>query len=221
MASPEPLHKVVSWRRALTPVFVYKRYPGAFWLVLDAICDIATFHPRATLGVEALARRAGVSASYTEKIRRRLTEDGVIQLVTQSTGGRFTEEERRGAPGKANEYEVGPAARDLPLKLKPHQGGWGSDRGDTPSRRMGFAVSIPHQTGWGSSAIEPHPPDPPTHALSADVRVFRHVSGEVGGDGGGRRTTTPITQASSACRFCNTLDGHQDWCSNPTKKDVN
>ena len=183
-AAAQPLHKVVSWRRALTPVFAFKRYPGGYWLLLDAICAIATYYPTATLGVESLSRRTGLSRRYVERMRNRLEAEGVIQLVEQSTGGRFPDSERKDAPGRANVYALGPVVYRIPLKPEPRP----TDRGSTPVYRPRFGAVEPRPTDRGSHPAEPRSGDPPTHALSADVRVQSTVSGEIGGEGGGKRT---------------------------------
>jgi hypothetical protein len=214
VGAPEPLRLPVSWRRALTPVFVSQRYPGGYWRVLDALCDLQKGrHHQVFGGADFIVEHAGLSRRYVERILIALRESGVLQLVEQSTGGRKPADQNGKSKGLANTYELGPLVFQLP-PVEPRSTG----RGSTSVYRPGFRGAEPRSTGRGSHPAEPRSTDRSNHALSADVRVFRHVSGEVGGDGGGRSTTALSSdppQASPSCRYCNTVDGHQDWCSRP------
>ena len=167
------------------------------------MCEIAGYFQTAALGLESLARRTGLAHRTVQKIRQRLEDEGVIQLVEQSVGGRFAASERHGAPGRANVYAVGPAAWDLPLKLMA--------RTYAKSRRVG--ERIPTQNRVGSTRKEPTQNCVATHGLSGEVRVFKTRLGEVGGEGGGRRKTTPPSPTPNpGCRYCYAIGTHHDWC---------
>lgn len=212
--SPEPLAHHVSWRRGLTPVFVYKRYPGNYWLVLDAICEIGVYHSTAALGLESLARRTGLHRRTVQKVRERLERDGVIQLVTQSDGGRIPASQRRGAPGVANVYAMGPAVRNLPLKLP------GRPYSEPAQKRAGLRLVEPAQKRAGSHPTEPAQKRAATHVLSGDIAtsgVFRRRLEKEGGKGREKEHDTPTPSRSSDwCHHCQTPAGlHEEGCPRP------
>lgn len=116
-----------SWRALLTPVFVKHRYPGAYWRVMDGICAIGGRHPYVLAGAWGLHKRTGVDLRYVWRILGRLQRDGVLRLVAAGEGGRFPEQEKSGAPGKANLYAPGHAC--YPNGVYPNSGDLTTVRG--------------------------------------------------------------------------------------------
>ena len=98
------------WRRILTPIFDAKRYPGAFYRVLNGICVIQAKSSDPTiayLGAYGLSRSTGVELKWTKFILRQLEADEVLHLVYQGRPGRFPASERYGSPGIAKGFELG------------------------------------------------------------------------------------------------------------------
>jgi len=208
VASPEPA-AFLTFRRALTPVFVHKRYPRNYWLLLDAICELAGYFPTVPLGTYSLPKRTGLHRRTVRHILERLESEGVLQLVEQSPGGRFPDNERRGAPGRANVYAVGPAARNLPLKLPLRTG--------AKTRRFGGKEQAQFRAGL--TGKEQAQFRATTHVLSGEVRSINSVSGDrVGMGKGERKGPSPTSTRSDYCQYCDTYSGHHVLgCTRPRR----
>jgi len=196
----------LSWRRVLIPVFMRQRYPASCWRILDALCEIQKGRYLTVYGgVESIVEHTGLHPRTVERGLARLVHEGALQLVEQTRGGRFPDEEKPGAPGRANGYQLGPLA----YQVEPRS----NDRGRTPVKRPRYRGKEPRSNDRGLSGKEPRSNDRPTFVLGT---TYRRPQEEGRGMGEGRNHEALPPESFDYCVFCDTHSGlHEHGCPRP------